>query len=119
HLARQPPPRPRPAKLPRTASAAPSRTAPAAPTGAATPPEAPSAEPSKVSEHPAPPRAAQPAPITADWQRALGSWLAAHKTYPDEARRRGEEGHAVLRFTVDRSGRVLAVALASGSGWPR
>jgi len=118
HLARQPPPRPLPAKPLRTATAAPSRTAPAAPTGAAAQ-EAPSAEPSKAGEDTAPPRAAQPAPITADWQRALGSWLAAHKTYPDEARRRGEEGRVVLHFTVDRSGKVLGVALASGSGWPR
>lgn len=51
-----------------------------------------------------------------DWQHALFGWLASHKTYPEEARRRGEEGRAVLRFTVDRTGRVLAVELVTGTG---
>jgi protein TonB len=56
------------------------------------------------------------APIAGDWQRSLATWLAAHKTYPDEARRRGMEGTVVLRFTVDRSGRVLDVVLVRSAG---
>ena len=48
--------------------------------------------------------------------RAVGSWLAAHKTYPDEARQRGEEGRLAVRFTVDRSGRVGAVDIVRSSG---
>ncbi len=63
--------------------------------------------------------AARPARIAADWQHSVLGWLAAHKTYPDEARRRGEEGRVVLRFTVDRLGKVLGVELVSGSGSPR
>ncbi|HTC09046.1 MAG TPA: energy transducer TonB [Acetobacteraceae bacterium] len=70
------------------------------------PPSAPTPAP---AGNPAPVRPAALAPIAVDWQRALASWLAAHKTYPDEARRDGDEGNVVLRFTVDRSGRVLSV----------
>jgi protein TonB len=44
--------------------------------------------------------------------------LEAHKRYPENARQRGEEGHAVLRFLVDRSGRVIAHAVISSSGYP-
>ncbi len=58
-------------------------------------------------------------PIASDWQHALFGWLAAHKTYPDAARRRGEQGRVLLRFTVDRSGHVLDVVLLNGSGSPR
>ncbi len=63
--------------------------------------------------------AAPPAPIAIDWQRELFGWLASHKTYPDAARQRGEQGPVVLRFIVDRSGKVLEVTLVSGSGSPR
>ena len=47
---------------------------------------------------------------------SLAAWLAAHKTYPEIARRRGEQGRAVVRFTVDRDGQVLDVQLVSGTG---
>jgi protein TonB len=56
------------------------------------------------------------APIAGEWQRLLATWLAAHKSYPDEAHRRGTEGSVVLRFTVDRSGRVLDVVLVRSAG---
>ena len=55
-------------------------------------------------------------PIAADWQRSLASWLAEHRTYPEAARRRGTEGGVVVRFTADRSGRVLSVDVVRGSG---
>jgi len=48
--------------------------------------------------------------------RAVGAWLAAHKTYPDEARQRGEEGRLAVRLTMDRSGRVTDVVVVRGSG---
>jgi protein TonB len=48
--------------------------------------------------------------------RAVGAWLAAHKIYPEEARRRGEEGRLAIRFTMDRSGQVTAVEVVRGSG---
>jgi len=49
----------------------------------------------------------------------LAAWLASHKVYPAEARRRGEQGNVTLRFTVEPSGQVVKVAVARGSGSPR
>jgi protein TonB len=113
---RQPAPKPRPATPPRTAIA--TSAHPPAPAREAPPPAVvPAAAPEAVATT-APP-AAPPAPIATDWQRELSGWLAAHKTYPDAARQRGEQGHVVLRFTVERSGKVLEVTLVSGSGSPR
>ena len=54
--------------------------------------------------------------VSADWRNALGAWLQAHKTYPEEAKRRGDEGRAIVRFTVDHDGHVLAVHLVSSTG---
>lgn len=46
----------------------------------------------------------------------MSAWLQSHKTYPDAARQRGEAGDALVRFTVDRSGRVLEFAVVRGTG---
>jgi periplasmic protein TonB len=63
--------------------------------------------------------APQPSPEAAAGYRALlSAWLESHKRYPDAARQRGEEGRAVLRFSVDRSGRVIDFAVTSSSGYP-
>jgi protein TonB len=82
--------------------------------------EIPTASQPHPSDLPASQPASRPAgaeaPIASDWQRSLAAWLAAHKTYPDEARRRGTEGSVVLRFTADRSGRVLDVVLVRSAG---
>jgi protein TonB len=64
-----------------------------------------------------------PAPVPspeaiAGYRALLGAWLETHKRYPETARQRGEEGHAVLRFLVDRSGRVADYAVISSSGYP-
>ena len=64
-----------------------------------------------------------PAPLpsreaSAGYRALLSAWLESHKRYPDAARQRGEEGRAVLRFSVDRSGRVLDFAVISSSGYP-
>jgi protein TonB len=60
-----------------------------------------------------------PSPEPSTGYRALlSAWLEGHKRYPDGARQRGEEGRAVLRFAVDRSGRVLDFAVISSSGYP-
>jgi periplasmic protein TonB len=64
-----------------------------------------------------------PAPLpspeaSAGYRALLSAWLESHKRYPDAARQRGEEGRAVLRFSVDRSGRVLDYAITSSSGYP-
>jgi len=50
------------------------------------------------------------------WQAAVSGWLSARKTYPEAARQRGEEGAVALRFTVDRSGRVVNAAIVRASG---
>jgi protein TonB len=55
---------------------------------------------------------------SAGYRALLSAWLESHKRYPDAARQRGEEGRAVLRFSVDRSGRVLDFSVTSSSGYP-
>lgn len=63
------------------------------------------------------PSASTPAaPPGAAWRQALAAWLAAHKTYPDSARQRGIEGTVVIRFTLDRTGHVIDVAVTRSSG---
>jgi len=64
-----------------------------------------------------------PAPLpspeaSAGYRALLSAWLNSHKRYPDAARQRGEEGRAVLRFEVDRSGRVIDYAVTTSSGYP-
>ncbi len=70
----------------------------------------------------APPSSPLPAPaaplVSAGYRAALSSWLESHKHYPDSARERGEEGRAVLRFRVDRSGRLLSYAVVQSTGHP-
>jgi protein TonB len=61
-----------------------------------------------------------PAPspeASAGYRALLSAWLNSHKRYPDAARQRGEEGRAVLRFEVDRSGRVIDYAVTTSSGY--
>jgi periplasmic protein TonB len=55
--------------------------------------------------------------ISPDYRTLLSGWLEAHKRYPEDARQRGEEGRAVLRFRVDRYGRVLDYAVVSSTGY--
>jgi periplasmic protein TonB len=50
------------------------------------------------------------------WAAAVSAWLAAHRTYPAQARERDEEGNVSVRFTVDRSGRVVQAVLVKPSG---
>jgi protein TonB len=58
-----------------------------------------------------------PQTVDVSWQASVTGWLASHKTYPDEARQRGEEGRVVVRFTIERSGHVVdaGIVVASGS----
>jgi protein TonB len=65
------------------------------------------------------PAAPHPAPlVSGNYRASLSAWLESHKRYPDGARSRGEEGRAVLRFRVERSGRVLNYAVVSSTGYP-
>jgi protein TonB len=79
---------------------------PAATTQPATAPPSPA---------PTPQAPAIPGP---DWRRALSSWLAAHKTYPDAARSRGIEGSVSVRVSIDATGQVTNVTILQGSGSP-
>jgi periplasmic protein TonB len=54
--------------------------------------------------------------MSAMWQHALAEWLAAHKAYPNEARRQGAQGIVGVSFTVDREGHVLQVELRRSAG---
>jgi protein TonB len=112
-------PPPSPARpTPRHAPSPPPQTArPATVSPTVAPPAQASGPPTPAAES-APP-APRAAPIDGIWMQALGSWLAAHKTYPDEARSLGEEGRLAVRFTVDRAGRVSGVEIVRSSGSPR
>jgi len=110
-----PPPSPRPRPLPaRRATAAPSKAIETPPS----PPQPPAQSPAAQAPAPAPAEAAAPQ-ITASWRQALAAWLASHKVYPEEARRRGEQGNVTVRFTVEPSGQVTNVTVVHGSGSPR
>lgn len=87
--------------------------------------------PEVVPEPPPPPKIEQPpaqeqpsltrggAPhIATEWERSLTQHLQKFKRYPSGAQARGEEGLVLLRFSVDRSGRVLAHQIAQSSGHP-
>ncbi len=119
----EPPPLPRkpvvkrpPKPVQRRQEVQPSQAAlPAAPAQSSTAPVAPPQSASAATPVPAP----VPSPAASAGYRALlSSWLERHKRYPEASRGRGEEGRAVLRFTVDRNGRVLDYAVIGSSGYP-
>jgi protein TonB len=67
---------------------------------------------------PPPPSSATPAAIGSQYRSLLAGWLDGHKRYPENARQRGEQGRAVLRFRVDRTGRVLDYAVIGSTSFP-
>jgi periplasmic protein TonB len=71
-------------------------------------------EPMETTPAPVPTPAAPV--VDRSWQAAVSAWIAARKTYPEEAQRRGEEGNVLVRLTVDRSGRVLEATVVKASG---
>ncbi len=75
--------------------------------------------PGPTQQAPRVPAAAAARVISLSWQRALETWLADHKVYPESARRRGEQGDVTVRFTVQRSGQVTDVTVVKSSGSPR
>jgi periplasmic protein TonB len=82
------------------------------------PPTPPVAAPQPAPQAVAARVPAPPAAISPGYIALLQAWLDRHKRYPETARERGEEGRAVLQFTVDRSGRVLDFAVVKSSGYP-
>jgi len=51
-----------------------------------------------------------------NYRGLVAAQLARNKRFPPEARRTGDEGRAVVSFTIDGGGRVTRVALVRGSG---
>jgi protein TonB len=77
------------------------------------------AAPPQTAYLPVPRRVPAPAAeVSPGYRAALGAWLNSHKRYPETARRRGEQGSTVVRFTVGRSGRVESFAITRSSGYP-
>jgi protein TonB len=83
-------------------------------------PEAPAsrAEPSRAEPTPQTPTPAPAPAATMDprWTEAVSGWLSSRSTYPEQARRRSEEGNVSVQFTVNRSGRVVEAAIVAPSG---
>lgn len=50
------------------------------------------------------------------WNSAISAALERAKRYPPEAKSRGEQGTAVVAFSVDRAGNVLSSRIARSSG---
>jgi protein TonB len=106
----------------------PRKTTPTPPPRAVAPAlaKAPPASPGPPSQNAAPSPVAPPAPSAAPpatatvapgWNALIAAWLASHRRYPEESRRRSEEGEVMVRFTVAGDGRVTDVAIVKGSGW--
>lgn len=112
-----PPPLPEPAPAP--ASPPPRRVSRPPPANAShgTAPAASAAAapvPAPVAPAPAP---AAPV-VDGGWRNGFAVWLAAHRTYPDAARRDGVEGRATIRVTIARDGTVIAAEMLSSTGAP-
>jgi protein TonB len=88
------------------------------PSGAASPARA-DAPPVPSGSAAALPGTSAAAPADGDWAKGVVTWLQAHRTYPPEAQRRGEQGAALVRLTVARDGRVRTFTLMQGTGSPR
>jgi periplasmic protein TonB len=80
-------------------------------------PELPLPLPSQAQQMASVPSPPPAATISPDYRTVLSGWLESHKRYPEDARQRGEEGRAVLRFRVDRYGRVLDYSVVSSTGY--
>ncbi|MCV4284835.1 energy transducer TonB [Pseudomonas capsici] len=111
----KPKPKPQPPKPQKKPE--PPQEKPAAEKPVDTPPT--TAPPEKSAAPPAPPSPPSP-PSTAlpSWQSDLLRHLSKYKKYPEDARRRGMQGVARLRFVVDAEGNVLSYSIASTSGSP-
>ncbi|WP_305187016.1 TonB family protein [Reyranella sp.] len=115
-----PPPPPKPAQpVPRAAQPKPEPKR-AAPPVAQPAPARPAATAPAESGSPAPAPVAvagAPATVAPGWNALLAAWLGANRRYPDEARRRSEEGEVTVRFTVLPGGQVSEAAIVKGSGF--
>jgi protein TonB len=101
---------------PSTPAAAPAMATPAV-TIPLTATSAQQAAPPPPHAPPAKPVGGPPSEKPADWQSRVLARLNAVKAYPSSARARRQQGVVLIRFTLDRTGAVLAVALAQTSGF--
>lgn len=95
-----PTPQPAAPPHPQQSPSAPAETAPAPSEESPAAPVRPVADPQAVSS----------------WQSRLLAHLERHKTYPAQAQRQRLRGQVVVRFTMDRSGMILARSVRDGSG---
>jgi protein TonB len=51
------------------------------------------------------------------WVGALDAWIDAHLDYPEDSRRRGEQGAVLVRLTVAHDGQLLDFVVLRGSGY--
>lgn len=61
---------------------------------------------------------ANPAPIVQNLQYGQGEGRQPAPEYPAAARREGQEGAVVVRFTIDEQGRVVAAEAIRPAPWP-
>lgn len=109
------PPPPRPQETPKPKPKA-TRKPPAPVTSAAPRSDAPT---SSATAAPSAGAASANSMAPATWRSLLISHLNRHKRYPGESRTAREEGTARLRFSIDRSGRVVGASLVGTSGSSR
>ncbi len=108
----QPPP-PKPVEKPQPKPKAAPRKPPAPMTSAAPRSDA---APSAATAAPNAGASTSNSAAPATWRNMLVAHLNRHKRYPAEARARHEEGTARLRFSIDRSGKVVGASLAGSAG---
>ncbi|MCK9909844.1 energy transducer TonB, partial [Microbacteriaceae bacterium K1510] len=74
------------------------------------------APPAAVAMAPKQGVSSKPSEAQVTWQKAVALHLNKHKRYPSEAREKGEEGVAVVWFSIDRSGKVVTGKLQKSCG---
>jgi protein TonB len=70
----------------------------------------------KTVKPPASAAAPSAGPSPSDWKRQVSGILERNKQYPPSARSKGEQGTAVLAFTINRQGKVTSAHIAHSSG---
>jgi protein TonB len=103
-------PQPKPKPVPRHVDSPP----PPQPEAAPAPPRPPA--PPAPAAPVAAPSAPAPVAVAPSYQGLLLAQLERNKRYPREARLRRQEGVATLRFSIDRTGKLIAFKLEHGSG---
>jgi protein TonB len=88
------------------------RPAPAAPAARIAPP----AEAASVTGAGGPGQSAEAQEAEADWYALISAHLERNKRYPREAKAAEQQGTPMVRFAVDRRGRVSEVSIARTSG---